>query len=82
MQNPVLISESFERAASNLSHAMERFGSNSSLSYDVERFERSVEQFRVSVDKLAAVLGMQAENDQRKALGQSMAYTDSDFASA
>jgi len=58
MQNPVLISESFERAARNLSHAMERFGSNSSLSYDVERFERSVEKFRLSVDKLATVLGM------------------------
>ena len=78
MQNPVLISESFERAASNLSHAMERFGSSSSFSYDVERFERSIEQFRASVDKLAAVLDMQAESDQRKALG----HTESDFTSA
>lgn len=68
MQNPVLISESFERAASNLSQSL-------------ERFEQSVEQFRTSVDKLATVLGMQAENDQRKVLGHSMAYTASDFES-
>lgn len=81
MSNPVLISESFERAAYNLSHSLERFGSSCQIGHDVETFERSVEQFRVSVDKLAAVLGMQAENDQRKAVGASMAYTEFDFAS-
>ncbi len=81
MGNPVLQSESFERAAYNLSSAMEQFGRDG-ISSDVDRFERSVEQFRLSVDKLAAVLGMQAENDQRKAVGASMAYMENDFASA
>ena len=82
MNNPVLISDSFERAAHGLTTALDRFGGNCSISHEVEIFERSVEHFRVSVDKLATILGMQAENDQRKALGQSMAYTESDFASA
>ena len=81
MGNPVLQSELFERAAYSLSSAIELFGRNG-ISSDVERFEKSVEQFRASVDKLATVLGMQAENDQRKAVGHSMAYTESDFAAA
>jgi hypothetical protein len=34
------------------------------------------------VNKLATILGMQAENDQRKAVGSSMAYTEDDFAKA
>jgi hypothetical protein len=79
MNNPVLNSESFERAAYSLSREMERFG-RSGFTDDVSRFHQSVEQFRESVSKLAAVLGMQAENDQRKVLGHSMAYTDGDFA--
>ena len=82
MSNPVLISDSFERAAHGLSHAMDRFGGACQIANDVNNFECAVEQFRASVDKLAAILGMQAANDQRKALGQSMAYTESDFASA
>jgi len=72
-------SESFERAAYSLSQAMDRFSQNCAITHDVGRFETAVEQFRVSVDKLAAVLGMQAENDQRKATGASMAYTERDF---
>lgn len=80
MDNPILICESFETAANNLCHAMERFGTNTQLTSDVDRFERVVQQFSSSVDKLATVLGMQAENDHRKALGHSMAYTASDFA--
>lgn len=80
MNNPVLISESFERAAYNLANSMDRMGNNN-LGYDIERFERSVEQFKISVDKLATIAGMQAENDQRKALGHSMAYTREDFVS-
>ena len=80
MSNPVLISESFERAAYSLQSAMERFGNSSQFTSDVERFERATESFQVSVDKLATVLGMQAENDQRKAVGASMAYTEDAFA--
>lgn len=79
MNNPTLNSEAFERAAYHLSGEMERFGRNGFTDH-VSRFQQSVEQFRESVDKLAAILGMQAENDQRKVLGHSMAYTESDFA--
>ncbi len=73
MSNPVLISESFERAAYAHKHAMESFRTDS--------FEESVRTFERSVDKLARILGMQAENDQRKAVGGSMAYVEDDFAS-
>ena len=72
MNNPVLISESFERAAYAHKHAME--------SFRVDGFEASVRTFQQSVDKLARILGMQAENDQRKAVGSSMAYVEDDFA--
>jgi len=82
MGNPGLVSESFERAAFNLSHAMDRFGSTCQISNDVERFKHAVRNFRDSVDKMAAVLGMQAANDQRKVSGQSMAYGENDFLSA
>lgn len=79
MNNPILISESFERAASSLTYAMERFSSNSPLSYDMERFAFSVELFRSSVDKLQTLLGMQAENDHRKMSGESLAYREDAF---
>lgn len=35
--------------------------------------------FSLSVQALARIEAMKAENDQRKALGQSMAYTYNDF---
>ena len=72
MTNPVLISESFERAAYAHKHSLDSF---------TNRFEESVRTFERSVDRLAKILGMQAENDQRKAVGASMAYTEEDFAS-
>lgn len=68
MSNPVLSSESFERAAGD-------FG------IQVEQFARAVSTFEGSVNRLQAILGMQAENDQCKAVGASMAYTEEDFAS-
>jgi Mn-dependent DtxR family transcriptional regulator len=39
-------------------------------------------RFSESVDKLTRILGMQAENDQRKACGHSMAYVEDDFLDA
>lgn len=42
-------------------------------------FEQHAEKFANAVDRLAAILGMQAENDQRKLLGESMAYGYGDF---
>ena len=74
MSNPILQSEGFERAACQLQRAMDRF--------DTSAFEASVQRFERSVDKLARVMGMQAENDQRKAIGASMAYPETAFLNA
>lgn len=75
MNHPVLQSERFERAADELSRALNGFGRHSTFEESVTRFERSIE-------RLAKLLGMQAENDQRKATGSSMAYTEDDFFTA
>ncbi len=72
MNNPILQSERFEIAAYELKRAMENFGAGD--------FGLYVEKFRQSIDKFGALLGMQAENDQRRHLGQAMAYTEDDFA--
>lgn len=69
MSNPVLQSESFERAAYALSHAMGAAGA----------FQVAVQDFTRAVDKLQTLMAMQAENDQRKVLGHSMAYDESAF---
>lgn len=73
MNNPILISESFERAVYEHKSALESFRTDS--------FEDSVRLFAASVDRLAVILGMQAENDHRKAVGSSMAYVEKDFTS-
>ena len=39
----------------------------------------AAEAFRKSVIKFGRFLGMQAENDQRKAVGASMAFSQVDF---
>ena len=74
MTNPILQSEGFERAAYTLQRSLDNFGHGN--------FDQSCLQFERAVDKLSRVLGMQAENDQRKHLGQSVAYTESDFHNA
>ena len=74
MSNPILQSESFERAAYSLRQAFELFQRNG--------FDESVAAFCRSVDKMARIAGMQAENDNRKYRGEAMAYTESDFANA
>ena len=79
MSNPILQSESFERAAHSLMSAFDHFSRNG-ITGDIDRFERCTEQFRLSVDKLVTAIGMQAENDQRKVVGASMAYAETDFA--
>ena len=71
MNNPILISESFERAAYAHISAMENFRT--------DMFDESVRQFAASVDTLQRLFAMQAENDQRKQLGHSMAYDESAF---
>lgn len=74
MSNPVLQSESFERAAYNLYHALDRFpGPN---------FQGAVDQFQRSVDKLARIEGMKAENAERQAKGMAQAYEENSFYNA
>ena len=80
MDTTILLSESFDRAAYALRDSMDLFRERVTIGEDVSRFERAAESFRCSVDKLTTVLGMQSENDQRKAAGSSMAYTEEDFA--
>ena len=74
MTNHVLQSESFERAAYTLQRAMENFGTGD--------FNESCRIFERSVARLSLLLGMQAANDQRKHLGESMAYGDAAFFNA
>lgn len=66
MNNPILQSERFESAARSL----------------VSAFEESVAAFGRSVEKMVRIAGMQAENDQRKHRGESMAYSEQDFQNA
>jgi len=42
-------------------------------------FMGAVERFEHQITRLAQLMSMQAENDQRKVLGHSMAYTEEDF---
>jgi len=72
MNTTMLLSEGFERAAHVLVHAIDNFR--------VGEFTEAVDKFSRAVDKLQTVAGMQAENDQRKAVGSSTVYTEEDFA--
>lgn len=66
-----LNSEQFNRAAGQLTHSLDTF--------NPWQFVEAVAQFQRTVDRLIAAMGMQAENDQRKVLGHSMAYQETDF---
>lgn len=74
MNNPVLLSEGFERAAIQHRIAMQEFSTDG--------FEEAVRLFSSSVEKFGRLLAMQAENDERKAVKQSMAYVEDDFLGA
>lgn len=67
-----LNSELFERAAISLSHSLDNFNRDQSI-------EGAVSQFAASVDKLQILMGMQAENDYRKACGHQVTYVENDF---
>jgi hypothetical protein len=69
-----MTSESFERAAYQLSRSLDNFGHGD--------FDSSCRSFETSVNKLARILGMQAENDNRKHRGESIAYLETDFLNA
>jgi hypothetical protein len=74
MNNPILNSESFERAAYALRSSLDNFNGGN--------FAAAVERFERQVDRLARLMAMQAENNQRKVLGHSMAYDEGAFLNA
>ena len=82
MNNPILNSQAFEQAAYSLRSEIERMNNSVEFAVNVDRYVQATATFEASVNKLATILGMQAENDQRKAVGSSMAYTEDDFAKA
>ena len=69
-----LLSEGFERAAYSLQRSLDNFRGP-----DAESFTQVVRDFERQVDRLRDILGMQAENMQRAAVGASMAYTEENF---
>lgn len=72
MSNPVLQSESFERAAYSLGRELGDFpGVN---------FAGSISEFQRAVDKFGRLLAMQAENDRQKYDG--IPYGEHDFLNA
>lgn len=68
----ILQSEHFDRAAGNLANAMQQFPAGDFVDA-VNRFERSI-------NRLVQAMGMQAENDYRKACGNQIAYDENAFA--
>ncbi len=74
MNNPILLSEGFERAAYALQRSLDNFGTGN--------FDQSVQTFERSVDKMARIFAMQAENDERKYRGEEPAHTYNDFHNA
>jgi hypothetical protein len=42
-------------------------------------FVEAVERFELQINRLAQLMGMQSENDRRKAVGLSMTYVEEDF---
>ena len=69
-----LLSEGFENAAWGLKHSLDNFGGidSNAMAVVVRDFEHQIDRFR-------DILGMQAENMQRAAVGASMAYTEAHF---
>ncbi len=74
MNNPVLLSGSFERAVSQFDAAMRDIPQ-----IDTWPLRQIVSDFEVHVTRLRDIFGMQAENMQRAAVGSSMAYVEADF---
>lgn len=74
MSQQLLLSEGFERAAYALQRSLDNFGGidSNALAMVMRDFERQI-------DRLRDILGMQAENMQRAAVGASMAYTEENF---
>lgn len=78
--NPILQSESFERAAYSIRDSGEQLARVQGwFSENAETLRQTQGSFADSVNKLVTAMGMQAENMQRQAVGFSVAYTEADF---
>ena len=79
-----LLSEGFEQAARNFDGSVEDLKRNSSFTVESlqgigNTFAEHVDKFAKSVQLLAAISGMNAENKQRENLGHSVAYGEEAF---
>ena len=80
MSNPILNAEQFQRAVSSFGSDVEILQRVQGwISENVQQAENAQRGFADSVNKLVRAMGMQAENDQRKVRGESMAYIEADF---
>ncbi len=71
--NPILQSEGFERAASELRRSFDAFNAGRTA------FDESVKTFAATVDKLARIAGMQAQNACNISQGLPPCYNEADF---
>lgn len=78
--NPILQSESFEKAVYALGHTAEQVQRVQGwFSENTETLRQTQNSFSDSVNRLVHAMGMQSENMQRQAIGASMAYKEEDF---
>ncbi len=75
MNNPILNSESFDRAVYALKHSLENFGTGD-FDQSVQQFGRHVQDFTTAIDRMAKIAGMQAANSQYP---ENQPYSDKDF---
>ena len=79
MSNPILNSESFDRAAYTLARALENGVHTDNFDHSVTRMGEIVDQFTGSVDKLVTAIAMHNENKCREAAGSAPAYDGEAF---
>lgn len=80
MSNPILQSESFDRAAYAFRSACDELRTTQGwFSENATTISNAATTFADAVNKLAKIEGMKAENAQRAHLGQAMAYVEKDF---
>lgn len=80
MNNPILNSETFDRAVGHFGGYSQQISSAISNLHDHTNNMRNVAQiFADAVDKLGRIEGMKAENEQRKHRGEAMAFVQADF---
>lgn len=78
MNNPILLSERFERAVHIFNGGVEMFA-RADQSEPIAAFCRAVENFQIQINRLAKIQGMVAENEDRKQRGLTVTYTEGSF---